>query len=163
MYSPNSSGVASWSVWVNPNTVVLETIASNTSSSHQIMIVNATTIRFKTSTGTNRDFTVPTLVAGRWYYIVLTRSSSDDFNLYLNTVIWAADGLRVEEDGFFQNTPSYGNVIVIQHDFGYRGQALYTLYAHLSGVLVRRGDRVEARDAIGLVGQSGRVFQYRCY
>ncbi|PJF40131.1 MAG: hypothetical protein D6737_10800, partial [Chloroflexi bacterium] len=72
------------------------------------------------------------------------------------TVVWAADGLRVEEDGFFQNTPSYGNVVLIEHDFGYRGQPLYTLYAHLSGVLVERGQQVNAGDAIGLVGQSGR-------
>ena len=31
------------------------------------------------------------------------------------------------------------NVIVIQHDFGFRGQPIWTLYAHLSAALVRRG------------------------
>ncbi|PJF39869.1 MAG: M23 family peptidase, partial [Chloroflexi bacterium] len=30
------------------------------------------------------------------------------------------------------------------------------MYAHLSGVLVERGQQVNAGDAIGLVGQSGR-------
>lgn len=71
-------------------------------------------------------------------------------------VIWAADGLRVE-GGVFQNTLSYGNVVVIQHDFGYRGQPLYTLYAHLSAALTERGRYVNAGDVIGLVGESGRV------
>jgi hypothetical protein len=72
------------------------------------------------------------------------------------TVIWAADGLRTEGE-IFQQSPSYGNVIVIQHDFGYRGQPLYTLYAHLSAVLVTAGTRVNMGDPIGLVGNTGRV------
>jgi murein DD-endopeptidase MepM/ murein hydrolase activator NlpD len=72
------------------------------------------------------------------------------------TVVWAADGLRVE-GGIFQNTYSYGNVVVIQHDFGYRGQALFTLYAHLSAVLVTPNQLVNAGDVIGLIGDSGRV------
>lgn len=72
-------------------------------------------------------------------------------------VLWAADGLRIESPGAFQNSPSYGNVILIQHDFGYRGQMIWTLYAHLSAVLVRQGQRVERGDVIGLVGQTGRV------
>jgi murein DD-endopeptidase MepM/ murein hydrolase activator NlpD len=72
------------------------------------------------------------------------------------TVIWAADGLRVE-GGVFQNTLSYGNVVVIEHDFGYRGQPLYTLYAHLSAALTERGRYVNAGDVIGLVGETGRV------
>jgi murein DD-endopeptidase MepM/ murein hydrolase activator NlpD len=72
------------------------------------------------------------------------------------TVVWAADGLRVE-GGIFQNTYSYGNVVMIQHDFGYRGQSLFTLYAHLSAVLVVPGQLVNSGDVIGLVGESGRV------
>jgi murein DD-endopeptidase MepM/ murein hydrolase activator NlpD len=73
------------------------------------------------------------------------------------TVVWAGDGLRVENPGSFENSPSYGNVVYIQHDFGYRGQSLYTLYAHLSAVLVVPGQRVNMGDAIGLVGNTGRV------
>jgi hypothetical protein len=65
-------------------------------------------------------------------------------------VIWAANGA-------FQESPSYGNVVLIQHDFGYRGQSLYTLYAHLSAALVTIGQTVNAGDAIGLVGDTGRV------
>jgi murein DD-endopeptidase MepM/ murein hydrolase activator NlpD len=64
-------------------------------------------------------------------------------------IAWAGPG--------FQNTSSYGNVVLIEHDFGYDGQPLYSLYAHLSAVLVFNGQRVSAGDAIGLVGNSGRV------
>lgn len=72
-------------------------------------------------------------------------------------VIWAADSLRVEDSSIFQNSPSYGNVVLIQHDFGYRGQIIYTLYAHLSAVLVEQGSYVQMGDVIGLVGETGRV------
>lgn len=73
------------------------------------------------------------------------------------TVVWTADG-RLQEDAIiFQNSPSYGNVIVIEHDFGYRGQPIYTLYAHLSASLVQQGQYVEAGEVIGQVGNSGRV------
>ncbi|HEX2908861.1 MAG TPA: peptidoglycan DD-metalloendopeptidase family protein [Phototrophicaceae bacterium] len=65
------------------------------------------------------------------------------------TIMWAGSG--------FQNTSSYGNAILIQHDFGYRGQSLYTLYAHLSAVMVAQGQMVNAGDPIGLVGNTGRV------
>lgn len=71
-------------------------------------------------------------------------------------VVWAADG-RQADSAIFQNSPTYGNVIVIEHDFGYRGQPLFTLYAHLSAALVREGDFVEAGQTIGLVGNTGRV------
>lgn len=71
-------------------------------------------------------------------------------------IIWAADG-RENDAAFFQDSPSYGNVVVIEHDFGYRGQPIYTLYAHLSAALVRSGETVEAGQVIGLVGNSGRV------
>jgi murein DD-endopeptidase MepM/ murein hydrolase activator NlpD len=65
------------------------------------------------------------------------------------SVLWAGPA--------FQDSPSYGNVVVIQHDFGYRGQALYTLYAHLEAALVTQGQLVNMGDPIGLVGNSGRV------
>jgi murein DD-endopeptidase MepM/ murein hydrolase activator NlpD len=69
---------------------------------------------------------------------------------------FAADGLRIE-GAVFQNTSSYGNVVVIRHDFGYEGRPLFTLYAHLSAVLVAPGQVVQRGDPIGLVGETGRV------
>lgn len=74
------------------------------------------------------------------------------------TVIFASDG-RTDVEGIdiFQNIVVYGNVVFIRHDFGYDGQPLYTLYAHLLTALVREGDRIEAGDPIGLVGSTGQV------
>jgi murein DD-endopeptidase MepM/ murein hydrolase activator NlpD len=66
------------------------------------------------------------------------------------TVTFAANGV-------FQDTYSYGNVVRIQHDFGYDGQPLFTVYAHLSAVLVTVGQHVEPGDPIGLVGNTGRT------
>jgi murein DD-endopeptidase MepM/ murein hydrolase activator NlpD len=74
-------------------------------------------------------------------------------------VLWAASGFRVEQsDGSVSEyTSSYGNTVLIQHDFGYRGQPIYTLYAHMSAILVARGQRVQTGDIIGLVGDTGVV------
>ena len=44
----------------------------------------------------------------------------------------------------------YGNLVVIGH-----ADSLYTLYAHLSKILVEQGQSVAAGDEIGEVGQSG--------
>ncbi|MEW6086369.1 MAG: M23 family metallopeptidase [Chloroflexota bacterium] len=44
----------------------------------------------------------------------------------------------------------YGNLVVIQHD-----SELFTLYAHLSRIVVEAGDAVELGQKIGEVGQSG--------
>jgi murein DD-endopeptidase MepM/ murein hydrolase activator NlpD len=75
------------------------------------------------------------------------------------TVLWAADGFRVEQpDGSItETTISYGNTVLIQHDFGFRGQPIYTLYAHLSAILVTRGQRVATGDIVGLIGDTGIV------
>ena len=72
------------------------------------------------------------------------------------TVVWSADG-RQADVPIFQNSPSYGNVVVIEHDFGYRGQPIFTLYAHMSAAFVQVGQEVVAGEVIGLVGDSGRT------
>ncbi|WP_162910046.1 M23 family metallopeptidase [Aggregatilinea lenta] len=72
-------------------------------------------------------------------------------------IIWAGDWTQVFAGSAVEIYPSYGNTVVIEHDYGYRGQKLWSLYAHLSAVLVEVGDRVEAGDPIGLVGATGDV------
>lgn len=72
------------------------------------------------------------------------------------TVIWAADG-RQGETPIFENSPSYGNVILIEHDFGYQGRPIWTLYAHLSSSFVQVGQVVQMGEAIGQVGATGNV------
>ncbi|MCB0013618.1 MAG: peptidoglycan DD-metalloendopeptidase family protein [Anaerolineales bacterium] len=49
----------------------------------------------------------------------------------------------------------YGNVVVIQHDFLYLGQAVFTLYGHLSEVYVAVGQTVAAGELIALSGGTG--------
>lgn len=51
----------------------------------------------------------------------------------------------------------YGNTIVIQHDWQWNGQDVYTLYAHTLELFVREGDRVTAGQLIAGVGSSGEV------
>jgi murein DD-endopeptidase MepM/ murein hydrolase activator NlpD len=73
------------------------------------------------------------------------------------TVIWAGDGLTGERAPELGLYASYGNVIIIQHDFSWRGKPVWTLYAHLSAILVQENERVDTGRIIGLVGVSGLV------
>lgn len=72
------------------------------------------------------------------------------------TVVWAGQSLTdtVTEDRM-EVYASYGNFIVIEHDFSWQGKPIYTLYAHLEAILVTEGQRVEIGQAIGLVGDTG--------
>ncbi len=73
-------------------------------------------------------------------------------------VIWAADNYRWIENGRVVDAAyTYGNVVIIQHDFGYEGQPLFTLYAHMSVILVKVNQVVKADDIVGLSGESGVV------
>lgn len=62
--------------------------------------------------------------------------------------------VHVVGDGRVKDTPQlkkgYGNHIIIDHGYGYQ-----TLYAHLSEINVRRGQRVKRGDVIGKIGSSG--------
>lgn len=73
------------------------------------------------------------------------------------TVVFADDARKIVETQGIDIYASYGNVVVIQHDFGYRGQKLYTLYAHMATILVEKGQHVEAGDVLGLIGGTGDV------
>jgi murein DD-endopeptidase MepM/ murein hydrolase activator NlpD len=69
------------------------------------------------------------------------------------TVIWAGWGL-------FSGTPDniydpYGMAVAIRHDFGYQGQPLYTIYAHMSDVDVAVGQWVNTGTQLGKVGDTG--------
>ncbi len=69
------------------------------------------------------------------------------------TVISAGWGLFSGTEGNV-NDP-YGQAVVIRHDFGYKGETLYTIYAHMSAILVVKGEHVETGDVLGLVGDTG--------
>jgi len=71
-----------------------------------------------------------------------------DFTAPVGTPIYATG------DGIVENPKSgmsgYGNVIVINHGFGYE-----TLYAHCSKIIVRPGQKVKRGEIIAYVGNSG--------
>jgi hypothetical protein len=75
-------------------------------------------------------------------------------------VLAAADGLVVVagDDRKMLYGPYYnfyGNLVVLEHQLVGVSETVYTLYAHLSEVLVEEGQRVQAGEQIGLVGMSG--------
>lgn len=71
-----------------------------------------------------------------------------DFSAPTGTEIFATgDGEVVEVKKKYNG---YGHHVRIRHGFGYE-----TLYAHMSKILVRRGQRVERGEVIGLVGSTG--------
>lgn len=69
------------------------------------------------------------------------------------TVVFASS----EEQPTLPGSPAYGQVVIIEHDFGWQGQAIYTVYAHLERPLVQAGDVVSMGDVIALSGSSGRA------
>jgi murein DD-endopeptidase MepM/ murein hydrolase activator NlpD len=69
------------------------------------------------------------------------------------TVVSAGWGLYTEVPG--NESDPYGQAVVIRHDFGYKEQSLFTIYAHMSAILAVEGQRVETGDVIGLVGDTG--------
>ena len=69
------------------------------------------------------------------------------------TVVWAGWGLFTEAPK--NETDPYGLAVAIRHDFGYKDQQLYTIYAHMSEVKALLGQHVETGDLIGLVGETG--------
>lgn len=76
-------------------------------------------------------------------------------NAFGTRVHAAGDGVVVFADAdkitkFAPWTNFYGNVIIIQHT-----DEMYTLYAHLSTILVQVGAEVKAGDVIGQVGATG--------
>ena len=67
-------------------------------------------------------------------------------------VVWAGYGLY---RGLEDPTDPYGLAIAVRHDFGYEGQELYTVYAHLGSISVWKDQRVMMGDLLGTVGDTG--------
>jgi murein DD-endopeptidase MepM/ murein hydrolase activator NlpD len=72
------------------------------------------------------------------------------------TVIYAGQGAYRGGNNLYSDDP-YGKAVIIQHDFSYRGEALFTLYAHLDQIKVSKGQQVKAGDQIGQMGNTGRT------
>lgn len=72
-----------------------------------------------------------------------------DYGAPTGTSVWAVADGRVTHAG---RAGGYGNMIAISHGFG-----LESRYAHLSRILVKRGQSVRQRQIIGRVGATGRA------
>ena len=76
-------------------------------------------------------------------------------------ILAAGPGTVVSSDwGLFSGASGdisdpYGQAVVVRHDFGYKGQPLYTIYAHMSELIAVTGQRVETGDVLGQVGDTG--------
>lgn len=81
--------------------------------------------------------------------IFRTHNGLDIINDVGTPVVASGDGV-VEVAGL--NGGGYGNMIVINHGYGYQ-----SLYAHLSKILVREGQRVKRGDLIAKSGKTGLV------
>jgi hypothetical protein len=55
-------------------------------------------------------------------------------------------------------TNFYGNFIILEHHVNDTDLPIYTLYAHLSEILVQEGDSVNRGQMIALVGATGKAF-----
>ena len=67
-------------------------------------------------------------------------------------VVWAGTGLYF---GIFNPDDPYGLAVVIEHDFGYDGSQLYTVYGHMDRIDVALGEELDVHDPIGIVGDTG--------
>lgn len=67
-------------------------------------------------------------------------------------VIWAGFGLYY---GNNDKDDPYGLAVTIQHDFGYAGKRLMTVYAHMDRIDVEIGQEVKTGTPLGIVGNTG--------
>lgn len=71
-----------------------------------------------------------------------------DFSAPPGTPVYAtADGIVIE----VSNSPGYGRTVIIEHPSGFM-----TLYAHMSSIRVKQGERVKRHAVIGGIGSTGR-------
>lgn len=101
--------------------------------------------------------------AGWWYNSGILHRAIDFGDTPVGTPVYAA------EDGMVSicyhwngkvtqgNTNSYGNMVKLSHD-AYKGGSLETLYAHLSKIVVTKGQKVKEGDLIGYSGQTGNCY-----
>lgn len=82
------------------------------------------------------------------FYKVLKMHTGMDFTAPTGTEVHATGDGRVERIQYAQR--GYGYNVIIDHGFGYK-----TRYAHLSKILVSKGQKVRRGTVVGLVGNTG--------
>lgn len=102
------------------------------------------------------------VITAGWTYNSNTAHGAIDLRAAVGTPVYAAEAGVVDwvqHWNGWQKTgnQSYGTLVRIRHE-DYRGRPLYSLYAHLSAVRVKEGQRVTEGQEIGLSGESGNCF-----
>jgi murein DD-endopeptidase MepM/ murein hydrolase activator NlpD len=67
-------------------------------------------------------------------------------------VVWAGYGVYA---GKYDSQDPYGIAVTLEHDFGFQGKTLYSIYAHMGETYVQPNQMVNAGDIIGIVGETG--------
>lgn len=80
-------------------------------------------------------------------YKVMKQHTGVDFSVPSGTPIYVTGNGVVVEAGW---RGGYGNTIMVDHGFNYK-----TLYAHLSSIEVKKGQKVKRGEQIGRVGNTG--------
>lgn len=83
------------------------------------------------------------------FYKVTKMHTGIDFTASVGTEIYATGNGTVVDVG--RTRGGYGNCIIINHGYGYQ-----TLYAHLSKIDVKKGQKVTRGQVIGKVGNTGK-------
>jgi murein DD-endopeptidase MepM/ murein hydrolase activator NlpD len=83
------------------------------------------------------------------FYKVTKFHEGIDFTAPVGTDIYATGDGKVVNIEFSRR--GYGNLVEIDHGFGYR-----TVYAHLSKMNVKMGQKVSRGEVIGFVGNTGK-------
>lgn len=83
------------------------------------------------------------------FYKVSKFHEGVDFSAPTGTDIYSTGNGIVEQAG--RSKAGYGNWVIIDHGFGYK-----TMYAHLQGFKVKRGERVIRGQVIATVGNTGK-------
>jgi hypothetical protein len=90
------------------------------------------------------------------FYKVRKFHNGMDFSAPTGTPIYATgDGVVMRAD---RRSRGFGNHVRIDHGYGY-----LTLYAHMSKIMVRPGQKVKRGDVIGLVGNTGKSRGPHCH
>jgi murein DD-endopeptidase MepM/ murein hydrolase activator NlpD len=83
------------------------------------------------------------------FYKVTKFHEGIDFTAAVGTPVYATgDGVISEAE---YNSGGYGNKIIINHGYSYE-----TVYAHLSRIKVKPGQRIKRGEVIGLMGNTGK-------
>jgi len=82
-------------------------------------------------------------------YKTLRMHDGIDFTAPVGTPIYATGNGTIERKK--SRMSGYGKVVMIDHGYGYE-----TLYAHMSKIIVRPGQKVKRGEIIGYVGNTGR-------